>query len=71
VIAADLTDPDTPARIADEVEREHGRLDLVPIVRTLAPPLYRRAVGGGRRFAPGTATNPVEQEGSAGDQQQG
>src|SRR6266508_4215489 len=33
---------------------------LVPVVRTLAPPLYRRAVGGGRRFAPSTPTNPVE-----------
>ena len=58
---------------------------LVPILRTLAPPLYRLAVGGGRRFAPSTATNPVEQvappaeqeappaeqEGSAGDRRQG
>ena len=29
VIAADLTDPDAPARIAAAVEREHGRLDLL------------------------------------------
>jgi uncharacterized protein len=29
VIAADLTDPDTPARVAEQVEREHGRLDLL------------------------------------------
>jgi uncharacterized protein len=29
VIAADLTEPDTPARVAEQVEREHGRLDLL------------------------------------------
>jgi len=29
VIAADLADPDTPARVAEQVEREHGRLDLL------------------------------------------
>src|SRR5215217_5438892 len=29
VIAADLTEPDAPARIAAVVEREHGRLDLL------------------------------------------
>jgi short-subunit dehydrogenase len=29
VIAADLTDPDAPARIAARVEEEHGRLDLL------------------------------------------
>ncbi len=29
VIAADLTDPDAPARIAERVEGEHGRLDLL------------------------------------------
>jgi len=29
VIAADLTDPDAPARIAREVEQRHGRLDLL------------------------------------------
>jgi short-subunit dehydrogenase len=29
VIAADLTDDDAPARIAEVVEREHGRLDLL------------------------------------------
>ncbi len=29
VIAADLTDPEAPARIAAEVETEHGRLDLL------------------------------------------
>jgi uncharacterized protein len=29
VIAADLTDPDTPRRVAEEVERQHGRLDLL------------------------------------------
>src|SRR4051794_40867349 len=29
VIAADLTEPEAPARIAGAVEREHGRLDLL------------------------------------------
>jgi short-subunit dehydrogenase len=29
VIAADLLDPDAPARIAGEVEAQHGRLDLL------------------------------------------
>jgi len=29
VVAADITDPAAPARIAAEVEREHGRLDLL------------------------------------------
>jgi len=29
VVAADITDPGAPARIAAEVEREHGRLDLL------------------------------------------
>jgi uncharacterized protein len=29
VIAADLTDPDAPGRIAERVEDEHGRLDLL------------------------------------------
>jgi short-subunit dehydrogenase len=29
VIAADLTEPDAPARIAAVVERDHGRLDLL------------------------------------------
>jgi short-subunit dehydrogenase len=29
VVEADLTDPDAPARIAETVEREHGRLDLL------------------------------------------
>jgi short-subunit dehydrogenase len=29
VIAADLTEPDAPGRIAAAVEREHGRLDLL------------------------------------------
>ena len=29
VIATDLTDADAPARVADAVEREHGRLDLL------------------------------------------
>src|SRR6266508_5526797 len=29
VLAADLTDPDTPAHVAEAVEREHGRLDLL------------------------------------------
>ena len=29
VIAADLTDPDAPGRIAERVESEHGRLDLL------------------------------------------
>jgi short-subunit dehydrogenase len=29
VIAADLGDRDTPARVAEQVEREHGRLDLL------------------------------------------
>jgi uncharacterized protein len=29
VIAADLVEPDAPQRIADVVEREHGRLDLL------------------------------------------
>jgi uncharacterized protein len=29
VIVADLTDPEAPARIAERVEREHGRLDLL------------------------------------------
>ncbi|HEY8467524.1 MAG TPA: SDR family NAD(P)-dependent oxidoreductase, partial [Solirubrobacterales bacterium] len=29
VIAVDLTDEDAPARIAEVVEREHGRLDLL------------------------------------------
>ena len=29
VIAADLTDPEAPARIAARVEEEHGRLDLL------------------------------------------
>ncbi|HZD71040.1 MAG TPA: SDR family NAD(P)-dependent oxidoreductase [Actinomycetes bacterium] len=29
VITADLTGPDTPARVAEQVEREHGRLDLL------------------------------------------
>jgi short-subunit dehydrogenase len=29
VIAADLADEDTPARVAEQVEREHGRLDLL------------------------------------------
>lgn len=29
VIAADVTDADAPARIAEAVEREHGRLDLL------------------------------------------
>lgn len=29
VIVAELTDPDTPARVAERVEREHGRLDLL------------------------------------------
>lgn len=29
VIAADLTDADAPARIADQVEAEHGRLELL------------------------------------------
>ena len=36
---------------------------LVPLVRVLAPPLYRRVVGGGRRFTPSTATNPAREEG--------
>ncbi|HYT25202.1 MAG TPA: SDR family NAD(P)-dependent oxidoreductase [Actinomycetota bacterium] len=40
---------------------------LVPVVRALAPPLYRRAVGGGRRFTPGTATNPVQEAGRVPD----
>ena len=39
---------------------------LVPVVRTLAPPLYRWAVGGGRRFTPSTATNPMERDQSPG-----
>lgn len=29
VVAADLTDADAPARVAEVVEREHGRLDLL------------------------------------------
>jgi short-subunit dehydrogenase len=29
VVAADLTEPDAPARVAAVVEREHGRLDLL------------------------------------------
>ena len=29
IIAADITDPDAPARIAAQVEHEHGRLDLL------------------------------------------
>jgi short-subunit dehydrogenase len=29
VIACDLTEPDAPARVAEAVEREHGRLDLL------------------------------------------
>jgi short-subunit dehydrogenase len=29
VVAADLTDADAPARVAETVEREHGRLDLL------------------------------------------
>jgi short-subunit dehydrogenase len=29
VVAVDLTEPDAPARVADAVEREHGRLDLL------------------------------------------
>ena len=29
VVAADLTDADAPARIAEQVEQEHGRLDLL------------------------------------------
>jgi len=29
VVAADLTDADAPARVAEAVEREHGRLDLL------------------------------------------
>ena len=29
VIAAELTEPDTPSRVVEQVEREHGRLDLL------------------------------------------
>src|SRR5919107_3948408 len=29
VVAADLTDDEAPARVADAVQREHGRLDLL------------------------------------------
>jgi short-subunit dehydrogenase len=29
VIVADLTEEDTPARVAEQIEREHGRLDLL------------------------------------------
>src|SRR2546423_6830734 len=29
VVAVDLTDPDAPAEVAESVEREHGRLDML------------------------------------------
>jgi short-subunit dehydrogenase len=42
VIVADLADEDTPARVAEQVEREHGRLDLL---------VNCAGVGGRGRFA--------------------
>jgi short-subunit dehydrogenase len=86
VIAADLTDPDTPARIAEEVEREHGRLDL--LVNNAGAPgqgSFERSGWSGVQSTMAInfdsqvrlteALLPllrrVEQEGSAGDRRQG
>jgi uncharacterized protein len=41
VIVADLAEPGTPARVAEQVEREHGRLDLL---------VNNAGVGGRGRF---------------------
>lgn len=42
VIVADLTDPEVPTKVADQIEREHGRLDLL---------VNNAGVGGRGRFA--------------------